>query len=127
MQSILIDVNEEGTVITYVDGGNVLFDYTSPIGLEVIRKRGFSISVANDWLSYILWCMHAISYVDRIPDLINLKVSESSMWFKTILESYSYAQFYIKTKSSTLKPHVIIQDKDISYARHQKTFSEFKI
>lgn len=129
MQGLRIDVKDEKTIISYIDNGNKIFTFDSPIGDKYCAKNKYSIHAGSDWFSYILWCLHSISYVDRIPERFYLVTNNNSVWYSSILNLQSYAQFYIKTLSNTGKPHVIIDNSNISKKdeRYQKAISQFKI
>ena len=129
MQAIRILVQEDKTKISYIDNGSVIFSYESNIGDEYNRVRKYSKHAGSDWVSYALWCMQCISYVDRIPDKIYLEVDGNSVWYSSVLSMQSYSQFYIKNISGSVKPYVIIESNNSSQknARYQKTIAQFKI
>jgi hypothetical protein len=124
MQNILtVTVNNDSTDIEYIDNGVKLFEYRSPVGLHIVNTKKLSESVANDWFSYILWSLHSISYIERIPNTVYIKVEDHQIWFQSIIERYSYAQFFTNNN----KVRAIILDNNPSYGRHQKTISKFSI
>lgn len=124
MQNILtVIVNNDSTDIEYIDNGVKLFEYRSPVGLNIVNTKKLSESVANDWFSYILWSLHSISYIERIPNTVYIKVEDHQIWFQSIIERYSYAQFFTNNN----KVRAIILDNNPSYGRHQKTISKFSI
>lgn len=124
MQNILtVIVNNDSTDIEYIDNGVKLFEYRSPVGLNIVNMKKLSESVANDWFSYILWSLHSISYIERIPNTVYIKVEDHQIWFQSIIERYSYAQFFTNNN----KVRAIILDNNPSYGRHQKTISKFSI
>ncbi len=118
-----IEVQKDKTNIIYIDNGTRLFEYVSNVGEEKIIQNNFGEKVANDWMGYIIWCLESLSYVDRIPDEFLLIVSDNATWYKSVLNRYSYAQFFIKNK----KPYVIIETDIYNHERHKKVFSQFKI
>lgn len=122
-QTLRIEVLKDKTNIIYIDNGTRIFEYSSPIGEDIILKNNFEEKVANDWMSHIIWCLESISYVDRIPSEFFLLVPDNSTWYKSVLNRYGYTQFYIKNK----KPYVIIETDINNYERHKKVFSQFKI
>ncbi len=121
--SLRIEVKDEETDILYIDNGTKMFTYSSPIGYEYIVKNKFSEKSANDWFSYIMWCLHSISYIDRIPTEIRVLCKDNGTWFSGILKRHSYTQFFTNDKAV----HVIIETLDNNYERRQKTLSKFKI
>lgn len=124
MQNVLtLIVNKDSTDIEYIDNGVKMFEYTSPVGLAHVSAQHLSESAANDWFSYVLWSLHSISYVERIPTTIYIKVPEHQVWFQSIVERYSYAQFF----TSESRVRAIILDNQETYGRHQKTISKFSI
>ncbi|MDQ5957357.1 MAG: hypothetical protein QG614_332 [Patescibacteria group bacterium] len=129
MQSIKIEVLENKTTVSYVDNGNKIFSYDSPVGDDYCHDRKYSKHASTDWFSYIEWCLLSISYVDRIPDRFYLFVNNNAIWYSSILNMQSYAQFYIKNLSGSNKPHVIIESSNRTKKdeRYQKTISQFKI
>lgn len=129
MQAIRIEVKEGGTYITYIDNGNKIFSYNSPVGDEYCKNKKYSKVAASDWFSYVEWCLLSISYVDRIPDRFYLVTCHNSIWYSSILNMQSYAQFYIKSLSNANKPHVIIDSSNRTQKdeRYQKAISQFKI
>ncbi len=130
MQAIRIVVENNKTTIKYIDNGGVVFSYDSIIGDEYNRLRKYSRHAGSDWMSYVLWCMQCISYVDRIPVNIYLEVvGNQSVWYSSILTMQSYSQFYIKGPSGSIKPCVIIESNNSSQKneRYQSTLSKFKI
>ncbi len=123
MNTLRIEVHNDKTNILYISEGTKIFSYTSPIGESHIVENNFSEKIAKDWMSYIVWCLHTISYVDRIPSEFLVSVFDNSLWYSNILNRHSYAQFYIKMS----KPYVIIENNITSYERRKKAFPQFKI
>ena len=121
--NLRIEVKDNVTDITYIDNGMKMFEFTSPSGDIEISKNKFSESVANNWFSYIIWCLHSISYIDRIPTEMRVLCKDNAVWFSSIINRHSYAQFYTNSQ----KVHVIIETLDNNYERRQKTISKFKI
>jgi len=118
-----ITVNEKDTHIIYIDQGTKMFEYNSNIGAKYVKDKNYNKESANTWFSYVLWCMHSISYVDRIPTKIILICGENSIWYSELLSRYSYAQFFTDKK----KISVIIETNIQSYERHKETISKFAI
>ena len=86
-QNVLtLSIEKDRTHIEYIDNGIKMFEYISPIGLDEINKRNLSESVANDWFSYVLWSLHSISYIERIPTTVYVRVAENQIWFQSIIE-----------------------------------------
>ncbi len=129
MQSIRIEIKQHETTFIYIDNGNKIFSYDFKIGDDYCRERNYSKLSGLDWWSYVLWCIHTISYIDRVPDKIYLSASSNGAWYAGVLSMQSYTQFYIKTLSNSTKPHVIIDNNNSSKkdARYQKTIAQFKI
>lgn len=124
MQNVLtLIVDNNKTDIEYIDNGVKMFEYESPIGLDHATKNNLSESAANDWFSYVLWSLHSISYIERIPTTIYIRVAEHQVWFQSIIERYSYAQFF----TDKSKVRAIILDNSQTYGRHQKTLAKFSI
>ncbi len=123
MNSLRIEVLEDKTNIDYIDNYTKLFSFSYNIGQDYILKHNFNKKAGNDWISYIVWCLHAISYVDDVPENFSVVVLDNALWYENILNEYSYTQFYIKNK----KPCVIIESNISQYERRKKTFSQFKI
>jgi hypothetical protein len=124
MQNVLtLIVSDGSTDIEYIDNGVKMFEYTSPIGIKHVTNGHLSESAANDWFSYVLWSLHSISYIERIPTTVYIKVAEHQVWFQSIIERYSYAQFF----TDKSKVRAIILDNSQTYGRHQKTLSKFSI
>jgi hypothetical protein len=123
MRTLRIEVLENKTNIDYIDNYIKLFSFSYDIGQGHIVKHNFNKKVANDWMSYIVWCLHAISHVDDVPENFSLIVLDDTLWYQNVLNRYSYTQFYIKNK----KPCVIIENNISQYERRKKTFSQFKI
>lgn len=118
-----IDVKNTETHVTYIDEGTKMFEYISIIGSDYVEGKKFSEESANTWLSYVLWCMHSISYIDRIPTNIILVCENNAMWYSSVLERYSYAQFFTNKK----KISVILESNIKNYGRHKETISKFAI
>jgi hypothetical protein len=118
-----ITIKKKETHVSYIDEGTKMFEYSSIIGAEYVEGKNFNEEVANTWLSYILWCMHSISYIDRIPTNIILICEDNAMWYSSVLERYSYAQFFTNKK----KISVIIESNIKNYERHKETISKFTI
>ncbi len=123
-QNVLtLSIEKDRTHIEYIDNGIKMFEYTSPIGLDEINKRNLSESAANDWFSYVLWSLHSISYIERIPTTVYVRVAENQIWFQSIIERYGYAQFFTNKN----KVRAIILDNTPNYGRYQKTLSKFSV
>lgn len=124
MQNTLrIEVEKDCTNIIYIDNGTRMFSFSSPVGIDEINKNKYNENIASTWFSYILWCLHSISYIDPIPTTWNLCARENEIWFSSIIERYNYTQFYTRGK----KVRVIICKSQEHYERHQKTIAKFKI
>lgn len=118
-----ITIKNKETHVSYIDEGTKMFEYSSVIGSDYVESKNFSEEAANTWLSYILWCMHSISYIDRIPTNIILVCENNAMWYSSVLERYSYAQFFTNKK----KISVILESNIKNYGRHKETISKFAI
>lgn len=129
MQALRIEVDRNKTKIVYIDNGNKIFSHESPIGDEYNKLRKYNKHAGSDWASYIMWCLQCISYVDRIPERIYLSAADNSVWYSSVLNMQSYAQFFIKNISDAGKPYVIIEDNNSSQKdeRYKKAISKFKI
>jgi hypothetical protein len=123
MDTLRIEVHNDKTNIIYISNGTKMFSFTSPIGESHIVSANFSEKIAKDWMSYVIWCLHTISYVDRVPADFLVNVFDHSLWYSNVLSRYSYSQFYIKNK----KPYVIIENNITTYERRKKAFPQFKI
>ncbi len=118
-----ITIKNKETHVSYIDEGTKMFEYSSVVGSDYVESKNFSEEAANTWLSYILWCMHSISYIDRIPTNIILVCENNAMWYSSVLERYSYAQFFTNKK----KISVILESNIKNYGRHKETISKFAI
>lgn len=133
MQSLIIDVHNDKTQISFVDNGQTIYTFNSPLGHTHLKQNNFSKSSARDWYSYVVWVLQNISYLDRVPGIFYVKIYENDLFYKTVVQTYTYAQFFIKNKDNSNKPHVIIEYKEdsgehfLSYARYKKTISQFKV
>lgn len=118
-----ITIKNKETHVSYIDEGTKMFEYSSVVGSDYVESKNFSEEAANTWLSYILWCMHSISYIDRIPTNIILVCENNAMWYSSVLERYSYAQFFTNKE----KISVILESNIKNYGRHKETISKFAI
>jgi hypothetical protein len=128
MQSHLkIEIFKDETKLNYIDNGRVVFSFKYPIGLSHFDKNNWDNFFAKRWHSYILWTLHSISYMDRIPIKFIVSSSNNVYFFVMILKSYKYVEFFTFNKNI----HVIIsEDKDFintKHARYKKAVSSFKV
>lgn len=122
-----IEILIDKTKIQYIDNGESVFAIESPIGYLYLEERSWDNFSGKKWFSYILWALHSISYIDRIPTRFIVDTVKNSYFFIMILQSYKYVEFFTFNKNI----HVIIgEDKDFNntkHARYKKTISNFKV
>lgn len=122
-----INIEENNTVVKYIFEGQNLFEYKYNKGLDFFVKSDWSLSSGKSWMSYILWSLHSISYMDRIPTKFIVNVSQNGYFFITLLENYKYVEFFTFDKGI----HVILNSEyDLNnqkHARYKKAVSQFKI
>ena len=125
LQSINIKLFDDKTIYSYIDNGNKIYEVSGPIGYLQLSKNKYSSEVKDNWLSYIMWLKHIISYVDNVPTTYYLDVNENSIWFKSAVNNFtinSYNNFFVKNKEVC----VIIIENNSYYERHKKILANFQ-
>lgn len=122
-----IEVHNDKTNIKYLDNGEIIFAFEYKIGINDFLKSDWDYFTGKRWLSYVLWSLHSISYIERIPTTFILNTKINGYYFSSLLNNYKYVEFFTFNKNI----HVILnEDKDynnLKHARYQKTFSQFKV
>lgn len=148
-----IKVFNENTVVNYWNNNTLVYSHKFDIGISKIEKNLVSEIVISDWVSGIIYALHNISLLDRVPTFIYLETEKYGTVFEKVLKNKNtYSQFYIENANHGKGVHVIIkkinfaninsrgdglnthlnleensQNKSKSYERYTKAISKFKI
>lgn len=147
-------VLDDKTIIKYWNDDNLSFVHEHKIGLTDIEDRLVNEEVMSDWISGVVYSLHNISLLDRVPTFIYLSSPKYGTVFeKYILHPSTYSQFYIERDENGKGVRVIIKkinsaninshrgesvlDKNLeknifnnqskSYERYTKAISQFKV
>lgn len=148
-----IKVFDEYTVVNYWNNNTLLYSHKFNIGINKVEKNLVSEFILSDWVSGVIYALHNISLLDRVPTFIYLETEKYGTVFEKFLKSKNtYSQFYIENTKHGKGVHVIIKkinyaninsrgddfglrksletketNKSKSYERYTKTISKFKI
>lgn len=147
-----IKVFNENTVVNYWNNNTLVYSHKFDIGILKIEKKLVSEIVISDWVSGIIYALHNISLLDRVPTFIYLETEKYGSVFEKVLKNKNtYSQFYIENAKHGKGVHVIIKkinfaninsrgdifslhsnlesekNKSKSYERYTKAISKFKI
>lgn len=151
-----IKVYKDKTKIDYFNNDVLSFSHQYPIGTDHISVSLVSDIVMSDWISGVVYTLHNISLVDRVPTQVFITTEKYGTVFeKFIRHPVTYSQFYIEPTNTGKGVHVIIKKinylnsnsliedaekvesnlsknnpankKDKIYERYTKTISQFKI
>ena len=147
-----IKVFNENTVVNYWNNNTLVYSHKFDIGILKIEKKLVSEIAISDWVSGIIYTLHNISLLDRVPTFIYLETEKYGSVFEKVLKNKNtYSQFYIENAKHGKGVHVIIKkinfaninsrgdifslhsnlesekNKSKSYERYTKAISKFKI
>lgn len=150
-----IEVLDDKTLIKYWNQDNLSFIHEHNIGLKDIEDKYVNEHIMSDWINGLIYTLHNISLLDRVPTFIYLYSPKYGTVFeKYILHPSTYSQFYIerdeygkgvrviikKINSANINSHLgestihkkledknILNSKNKSYERYTKTISQFKV
>lgn len=110
-----IKVFDDKTIVQYWSDDALSLSHEYTIGLDKISKELVSEIVMSDWVSGVIYTLHNISLLDRVPTFIYLSTERYGGIFEKFLKHpNTYSQFYIETSDKGKGVHVII--KKINYA-----------
>ncbi len=148
-----IKVFNDNTVVNYWNDNTLVYSHKFDIGISKIEKKLVSEIILSDWVTGIIYALHNISLLDRVPTFIYLETEKYGSVFEKVLKNKkTYSQFYIENAKHGKGVHVIIKkinlaninsrndsfdlllnlekeskNKSKSYERYTKAISKFKI
>ena len=148
-----IKVFNDHTIVNYWSDDVLCYSHKFGTGISKIEHDLVSEIILSDWQSGILYTLHNISLLDRVPTFIYLETEKYGNVFEKILKNKNtYSQFYIENAKHGRGVHVIIKkinfaninskndgldlhlnleesskNKSKSYERYTKAISKFKI
>jgi len=104
-----VKVLTDKTVINYWNDDTLIFSHEHKIGMRKVDEEKVSNFILSDWVSGIIYTLQNISFYDRVPKHIYLKVEKYPSIFEKIIRNKStYSQFYLGENIEHQNIHVII-------------------
>ncbi len=147
-----IKVFNDHTIVNYWNNNVLCYSHKYTSGIVEIEKNLVSEIVVSNWVSGVVYALHNISLIDRVPTFIYLETEKYGSVFEKVLKNKNtYSQFYIENTSHGKGVHVIIKkinftninsrddgfnshlnleegkNKSKSYEGYTKAISKFKI
>ena len=148
-----IKVFNDHTIVNYWNNNTLVYSHKFNIGISKIENNLVSEIVVSDWVSGVVYALHNISLLDRVPTFIYLETEKyGSVFEKALKNKNTYSQFYIENAKHGKGVHVIIKkinlaninsrndvfnshlnlekeskNKSKSYEGYTKAISKFKI
>jgi hypothetical protein len=110
-----IKVFNDHTVVNYWNNNTLVYSHKFDIGILKIETNLVSEIILSDWISGIIYALHNISLLDRVPTFIYIETEKYGSVFEKVLKNKNtYSQFYIENAKHGKGVHVII--KKINFA-----------
>ena len=148
-----IKVFNDHTIVNYWNDNVLCYSHKFDIGISKIERKLVSEIILSNWVSGVVYALHNISLLDRVPTFIYLETEKYGSVFEKVLKNKNtYSQFYIENANHGKGVHVIIKkinfaninsrndgfnlhlnleeeskNKSKSYERYTKAISKFKI
>ncbi|MBP9765914.1 MAG: hypothetical protein KBD12_01615 [Candidatus Pacebacteria bacterium] len=121
-----IKVFKEHTLVNYWNRDVLSYSHKFDVAISKIEENLVSEIILSNWISGIIYALHNISLIDRVPTFIYLETEKyGSVFEKALKNKNTYSQFYIENASHGKGVHVII--KKISTANINSRKDEFNL
>ena len=98
-----IKVFNDHTIVNYWNNNVLCYSHKYTSGIVEIEKNLVSEIVVSNWVSGVVYALHNISLIDRVPTFIYLETEKYGSVFEKVLKNKNtYSQFYIETVEMTV-------------------------